>query len=151
VTGSSSSTQTVPVGEYSSVLERLACSSYLREPSAQLDETAGAPDHGSPALLLTKLHPPPTRNHTVARVRLLERLQPDVGVKVFVVAAPGRKRQTAPEGVAALVDGRRRARGRSSAYATQRCAKTCPGPQNRFGSRPPPETREVASSPAAFA
>ena len=41
-----------------------------------------------PGLLLTKLHPPPTRNQNVRRDRLLERLRPEEGVKLAVVAAP---------------------------------------------------------------
>jgi ATP/maltotriose-dependent transcriptional regulator MalT len=41
-----------------------------------------------PQLLLTKLHPPPQREQTVARDRLVQRLRPRVGVKLTVVAAP---------------------------------------------------------------
>jgi ATP/maltotriose-dependent transcriptional regulator MalT len=39
-------------------------------------------------LLLTKLHPPPQREQTVARDRLVQRLRPRPGVKLTVVAAP---------------------------------------------------------------
>src|SRR5438034_2517543 len=39
-------------------------------------------------LLVTKLHPPPRREQTVARDRLLERLRPRAGVKLTVLAAP---------------------------------------------------------------
>jgi LuxR family maltose regulon positive regulatory protein len=39
-------------------------------------------------LLLTKLHPPTRREQTVTRDRLIERLRPDPGVKLTVVAAP---------------------------------------------------------------
>jgi LuxR family maltose regulon positive regulatory protein len=42
----------------------------------------------SPALLMTKLHPPPSREQTVARERLVERLRPRDGVKLTVIAAP---------------------------------------------------------------
>jgi LuxR family maltose regulon positive regulatory protein len=41
-----------------------------------------------PALLATKLQPPPTRRQTVERGRLLERLRPEPGTKLVVVAAP---------------------------------------------------------------
>jgi LuxR family maltose regulon positive regulatory protein len=41
-----------------------------------------------PGVLSTKLHPPPARSQTVARDRLLERLRPEAGVKLTVVAAP---------------------------------------------------------------
>ena len=41
-----------------------------------------------PALVLTKLHPPPGREQTVARERLVDRLAPRPGVKLTVVAAP---------------------------------------------------------------
>jgi LuxR family maltose regulon positive regulatory protein len=41
-----------------------------------------------PRLLLTKLHPPPQREQTVARDRLVQRLRPRPGVKLTVVAAP---------------------------------------------------------------
>src|SRR5207247_8264775 len=43
---------------------------------------------GLPALLMTKLHPPPSREQTVARERLVERLRPGDGVKLTVIAAP---------------------------------------------------------------
>src|SRR5262249_11687811 len=43
---------------------------------------------GSPALLLTKLHPPARRDQTVARERLVDRLRASAGVKLTVVAAP---------------------------------------------------------------
>jgi LuxR family transcriptional regulator, maltose regulon positive regulatory protein len=42
----------------------------------------------SAPLLITKLHPPPRREQTVARDRLLELLRPRPGVKLTVVAAP---------------------------------------------------------------
>jgi ATP/maltotriose-dependent transcriptional regulator MalT len=42
----------------------------------------------SAPLLITKLHPPPRREQTLARDRLVERLRPRVGVKLTVVAAP---------------------------------------------------------------
>src|SRR5262245_1582958 len=41
-----------------------------------------------PLLLMTKLHPPPRREHTIARARLVERLRAPPGVKLTVVAAP---------------------------------------------------------------
>ena len=47
-----------------------------------------APNRPTPGLLLTKLHPPPSRNQNVRRDRLLERLRPEDGVKLVVVAAP---------------------------------------------------------------
>jgi LuxR family maltose regulon positive regulatory protein len=47
----------------------------------------GAPE-AQPRLLLTKLHPPPQREQTVARDRLVQRLRPRPGVKLTVVAAP---------------------------------------------------------------
>src|SRR5215831_2649365 len=43
---------------------------------------------GSPALLLTKLHPPARRDQTVVRERLVDRLRASAGVKLTVVAAP---------------------------------------------------------------
>ncbi len=47
----------------------------------------GTPE-APPRLLLTKLHPPPQREQTVARDRLVQRLRPQPGVKLTVVAAP---------------------------------------------------------------
>jgi LuxR family transcriptional regulator, maltose regulon positive regulatory protein len=41
-----------------------------------------------PPLVLTKLHPPPRREQTVLRDRLVDRLQPHPGIKLTVVAAP---------------------------------------------------------------
>ena len=41
-----------------------------------------------PPLLLTKLHPPAGRAQTIARDRLVERLRPQPGVKLTVLAAP---------------------------------------------------------------
>jgi ATP/maltotriose-dependent transcriptional regulator MalT len=41
-----------------------------------------------PALVRTKLHPPPRRAQTVVRDRLLERLRPRAEVKLTLVAAP---------------------------------------------------------------
>jgi ATP/maltotriose-dependent transcriptional regulator MalT len=41
-----------------------------------------------PPLLLTKLHPPARRDHTVVRERLVENLRASAGVKLTVVAAP---------------------------------------------------------------
>jgi ATP/maltotriose-dependent transcriptional regulator MalT len=49
----------------------------------ELGEPAAAP-----LLLTTKLHPPPRREHTIARDRLLERLRAPPGTKLTVVAAP---------------------------------------------------------------
>jgi LuxR family maltose regulon positive regulatory protein len=40
------------------------------------------------SLLVTKLHPPPRREHTVARDRLVEGLRTSPGIKLTVVAAP---------------------------------------------------------------
>jgi LuxR family transcriptional regulator, maltose regulon positive regulatory protein len=42
----------------------------------------------SAPLLITKLHPPPKREQTIARDRLVERLRHRAGVKLTVVAAP---------------------------------------------------------------
>ena len=42
----------------------------------------------SPPLLMTKLHPPPRREQTVMRDRLVERLRAGPGIKLTVVAAP---------------------------------------------------------------
>jgi LuxR family maltose regulon positive regulatory protein len=57
-----------------------------------VSQTAQATDLRTPEtqsqLLLTKLHPPPQREQTVVRGRLVERLQPRAGVKLTVVAAP---------------------------------------------------------------
>jgi LuxR family maltose regulon positive regulatory protein len=50
--------------------------------------TARAGQTASPPLVVTKLDPPAAREQTVVRERLLERLQPDPGVKLIVVAAP---------------------------------------------------------------
>jgi len=41
-----------------------------------------------PPLVLTKLHPPPRREQTVLRNRLVDRLRPRPGIKLTVVAAP---------------------------------------------------------------
>ena len=46
------------------------------------------PPPRSPPLLVTKLHPPPEREHTVARDRLFDRLRAGPGIKVTVIAAP---------------------------------------------------------------
>jgi ATP/maltotriose-dependent transcriptional regulator MalT len=43
---------------------------------------------GPPGLLLTKLYPPGTRDHTVARERLVERLREGARCRLTVVAAP---------------------------------------------------------------
>jgi len=48
----------------------------------------GVAPEAQPRLLLTKLHPPPRREQTVARDRLVQRLRPRPGVKLTVVAAP---------------------------------------------------------------
>lgn len=48
-------------------------------------ESASAP---SPGMLLTKLHPPPARDQTVVRSRLLDRLRPQAETKLIVIAAP---------------------------------------------------------------
>jgi LuxR family maltose regulon positive regulatory protein len=53
-----------------------------------MDDSVRAAGRGSPALLLTKLHPPPVRDQTVARERLLVRLRSEPGVRLTVVAAP---------------------------------------------------------------
>jgi LuxR family maltose regulon positive regulatory protein len=45
-------------------------------------------DRGFPAFLETKLHPPPVRPQTIARDRLLERLEAGTGPKLVLVAAP---------------------------------------------------------------
>ena len=50
--------------------------------------TARAGQTDSPPLVVTKLDPPAAREQTVARERLLERLQPGPGLKLIVVAAP---------------------------------------------------------------
>src|SRR5262245_9513112 len=42
----------------------------------------------TPPLVLTKLHPPPRREQTVLRDRLVDRLRPRPGIKLTVVAAP---------------------------------------------------------------
>jgi LuxR family transcriptional regulator, maltose regulon positive regulatory protein len=42
----------------------------------------------APPLLVTKMHPPPVRDHTVARGRLVDRLRAPPGVKLTVLAAP---------------------------------------------------------------
>lgn len=42
----------------------------------------------SPPVLLTKLHPPPARNQTLVRSRLLDQLRPQAETKLIVVAAP---------------------------------------------------------------
>jgi LuxR family maltose regulon positive regulatory protein len=52
-------------------------------PRTQAREPAAAP-----LLLMTKLHPPPRREHTVDRDRLVERLRAPPGIKLTVVAAP---------------------------------------------------------------
>jgi LuxR family maltose regulon positive regulatory protein len=43
---------------------------------------------GPPSVLLTKLYPPGTRDHTVARERLVERLREGARCRLTVVAAP---------------------------------------------------------------
>jgi ATP/maltotriose-dependent transcriptional regulator MalT len=55
---------------------------------ARTDESVEREQLSAPPVLLTKLHPPALRNQTVARGRLLERLRPDRGVRLIVVAAP---------------------------------------------------------------
>jgi ATP/maltotriose-dependent transcriptional regulator MalT len=50
--------------------------------------TAQSGQTALPPLVATKLDPPPAREQTVVRERLLERLQPAFGVKLIVVAAP---------------------------------------------------------------
>ena len=55
---------------------------------AAIDESAHREVRGAPLVLVTKLHPPATRTQTVARERLLERLRPEPGVRLIVVAAP---------------------------------------------------------------
>jgi LuxR family maltose regulon positive regulatory protein len=56
--------------------------------SATAKKTERQAQGGSAPLLMTKLHPPPLREQTVARQRLVERLRPQAGVKLTVVAAP---------------------------------------------------------------
>jgi LuxR family maltose regulon positive regulatory protein len=56
--------------------------------SAKTDQPTRWGPSAAPALLLTKLHPPPVREQTVGRERLIERLRPRAGVKLAVVAAP---------------------------------------------------------------
>src|SRR5262249_8144614 len=55
-----------------------------RQMSQTVDRTAPR----SRPLLMTKLHPPPARDQTVPRERLLERLRAAPGTKLTLVAAP---------------------------------------------------------------
>ena len=52
------------------------------------NQGAGRGSDGRPPLLLTKLHPPPRRDQTIVRDRLLDRLRAGPGIKLTVVAAP---------------------------------------------------------------
>jgi LuxR family transcriptional regulator, maltose regulon positive regulatory protein len=52
------------------------------------NQGAGRGPYGLPPLLMTKLHPPPRREQTVVRDRLLDRLRAGPGIKLTVVAAP---------------------------------------------------------------
>src|SRR5690349_20722577 len=56
--------------------------------SQTLDAQQAGAFEAEPRLLLTKLHPPPRREQTVVRDRLVQRLRPRMGVKLTVVAAP---------------------------------------------------------------
>jgi LuxR family maltose regulon positive regulatory protein len=58
--------------------------------------------------LLTKLHPPSQREQTVARDRLVERLRPQAGVKLTVVAAPAGSGKTTLLGAWLEAEARRR-------------------------------------------
>jgi LuxR family transcriptional regulator, maltose regulon positive regulatory protein len=64
-----------------------------------------------PSVLLTKLHPPALRNQTVARERLLKRLQPKRGVRLVVVAAPAGSGKTTLLGTWREAEATRRAIG----------------------------------------
>jgi LuxR family maltose regulon positive regulatory protein len=55
---------------------------------ASIDESVTRGEHDTSALLLTKLYPPAARPQTIGRDRLLERLRPEPGVKLILVAAP---------------------------------------------------------------
>jgi LuxR family maltose regulon positive regulatory protein len=55
---------------------------------ASIDESVKREEHDRPALLLTKLYPPAARTQTIVRERLLERLRPEPGVRLILVAAP---------------------------------------------------------------
>jgi LuxR family maltose regulon positive regulatory protein len=78
---------------------------------ASIDESAQKHIRGAPFVLLTKLHPPATRNQTVARDRLLERLRPEPGVRLIVVAAPPGSGKTTLLGTWRETEAERRAIG----------------------------------------
>src|SRR5262249_11311297 len=59
-----------------------------REQGARMAGTEALRQPATLSLLVTKLHPPPRREQTVARGRLVERLRATPGVKLTVVAAP---------------------------------------------------------------
>jgi len=78
---------------------------------ASIDESAQRELRGVPSVLLTKLHPPATRSQTLARDRLLERLRPEPGVRLIVVAAPAGSGKTTLLGTWLDAESERRAIG----------------------------------------
>jgi ATP/maltotriose-dependent transcriptional regulator MalT len=66
---------------------------------ARTDTTEARVPKPPPPLLITKLHPPPAREQTVARDRLVQRLQPRPGIKLTVVAAPAGSGKTTLLGI----------------------------------------------------
>jgi LuxR family transcriptional regulator, maltose regulon positive regulatory protein len=66
-------------------------------------------ERGAPFVLQTKLHPPAIRNQTVPRLRLLEHLRPEPGVKLVVVAAPAGSGKTTLLGTWREAEAERRA------------------------------------------
>lgn len=78
---------------------------------ASIDEPAQSEVRGAPSVLVTKLHPPATRNQTVARDRLLERLRPEPGVRLIVIAAPAGSGKTTLLGTWRETEAERRAIG----------------------------------------
>ena len=78
---------------------------------AAIDESARRDPPTAPSVLLTKLHPPATRNQTVTRDRLLERLRPEPEVRLIVVAAPPGSGKTTLLGTWRETEAERRAIG----------------------------------------
>jgi LuxR family maltose regulon positive regulatory protein len=76
-----------------------------------MDKAVESEERAAPALLLTKLHPPAARNQTVARDRLLQRLRPEPGVRLIVVAAPAGSGKTTLLGTWRELEADRRAVG----------------------------------------
>jgi LuxR family transcriptional regulator, maltose regulon positive regulatory protein len=56
--------------------------------TVDVEPAAGGRSAAPAGLLVTKLHPPATREQTVPRQRLLDKLHPHPGTKLTLIAAP---------------------------------------------------------------